>query len=536
MKKKNNFAKAQELIKKITNTFSLKKFEDLDKTMRDIIDDDLWKLIDKNNEANLNRQLNSIFELTFSWGKKQELIHDFYELTKKHNIKFYTTRTFRAYARVIFFCNLKADKKIDFINNLKEYLTYVNNKYFMINARLSTDTINATKLRKYDFYSKINTLLKKYNTAYDLSPYDEYIKSQKTMDKETFYNFIQELNKYKISKSIIPYEICKYLICQMLKPDSPISADYKFWANLRECVFCDFISNILKLKYKTNDYFSCVIKFKNGKRGKHNKEQKIICLDDNVVYNFSSNNARAITTMFHELRHFEQANFLKECIDGQYRILKEKIVCNENLKFKKKNYWILYNEIDARKYGTINAIKFLEKEEVDVTDLRITEGQEDLKLLGFQKRTLEDCEASFCKNYQKLNIQKRLVKILKNNCKIIEENPILKYEFNENGTRKTNVDMLTGLEKAFTEKEIDRKTLVDILNFSIFSEEYITKNNRNTNAILKYKYTNNKFKTICIKTLFQKLQTEILRTQFYEDTDRADKVNKCLTEQIEVLK
>ena len=524
--KTDNFVEAQYLVKTLEEEFSNEKCEKLDKLIRELIDDNLKKRF---RIKDTYEKLDTNFE--YNWTIKR-IIKSFYELTKKSDTKFYLTRTFRAYVRLTLFADLEENKEIQFMDNLEKYLSSVNEKYLLINARVATEAINATRLKRYKFYSKVKKILKEYATDYDLLPYEDYIVNKKTMEKDTFLNFIKELNRLKIKEGIIPYEICEYLICQMIEVNSPISIDHKYWASLRECIFCDFISNIQEMRYHTKDYLNYVMNLDSENiNGRYRRGEKIICMDESIIYSFSNDYIRAIVTAFHELRHFGQFYFSKKhnYHDGKYRILKEEIVCSKISKLKEKYYRVLFKEIDARKYGMLDAIHFIEEAGVDITKLKL---YKDMSLVDFETWTLEDCEKSLCDNFLKLNIQKRLTQILRTNCNLLDKNPILRYEYNEDGTRKKANDIITGLEKAYIAKEISRETLVDILNYSIFDEEYITKNKTTDKNIIKYNFISNSFKRICIKTLSEKLQVAISRIQYYTDNEKTISAKQCLEEQV----
>lgn len=531
--KKDNLTVTNNLIKTLENNFSNEKFEKADKLIHNLIDNNLKRVFELNESY---EKLDVTFD--YYW-RTEKLVSEIYKLSKKYEINFYSTRTFRAYIRNTLFTDLKENNEIDFINNLEKYLSAINKTNMMANARVATEVINATRIKRYKFYKKVKMILEKYSFNYDLTPFEEFIKNKKTMNKDMFFMFINVLNNLKIERGIIPSEICEYLICQMLEQDSQITLENRRWVNLRECVFCDFISNIQEKNFHTKDNLNYVMNLGSENiNGRYRKNKKIICIDDSIIYNFSNDNIKAIVTTFHELRHFEQAYYTKKnnYFDGRYRILKEKIIEKHMSGFSKKNYWILYNEIDARKHGLLKAIQFIEKMGIDIKKLKINKNNASILFEEYKKITIEDCEKSLYDNFQKLHVQRRLIKLLKENPKILKNYPILKYEFNEDGSRKKFNEVVKKLENDYVAKEINKNNLIEILNYSIFDEEYITRSQRVTNFIMKYNFDNISFERICIKTLFEKLQKAMSRTQFNENTEDAIKVSECLKKQIVTLK
>lgn len=165
--------------------------------------------------------------------------------------------------------------------------------------------INATRVKRYKGYRKVKNILKQFKEEYNLTEYEDVIKNRATLSRVEFFDFIREVNKMKVEMGIIPFKICEYLICEMLNHQSVISRDFEFWADLRECIFCDFISHIQNNQYKVTDYFNYSKRLEEIKEN-HNYKEKTICIDENIIYNFRNINVKAINVIMHEFVHFEQ--------------------------------------------------------------------------------------------------------------------------------------------------------------------------------------------------------------------------------------
>ena len=184
-----NFFETQSLIETLKNAFSMEKFKQLDQLISETIEDNLNKQL---KVLDFEGQLDTTFE--YLWKIKRFIVA-FYELCQQNNdTKFYSTKTFIAYVRLILFADLEENEEIHFIDNLDKFLSYANDKNLLINFRVVNDIINATRVKRYKFHEKVEKLLEKYTTDYDLSLYKEYITSGKVMDNVTFHNFLNELN------------------------------------------------------------------------------------------------------------------------------------------------------------------------------------------------------------------------------------------------------------------------------------------------------------------------------------------------------
>ena len=462
-----------KLINDLRKNFSIERFNKLDEKISKMIFDGKYE---ENLTFSLEHELAKKLDLFFNENVKKikgtELVN-FKKLCDEKNQIFHTTKSFEAYWYMTLLEDYPENEKIEFVKFAKRYINYINSDYHVCNTRQIYYLINATRIKRYKYYKKINNILKRLKQDYNLKQYENVIKQRKPLDDLEFVNFISEVNDAKIDTGLIPFNICEYLICEMLNPNSPISTNFTSWLDLRECVFGDFITHIQIKKYKVYDYLNYVKKFEKNKRGIHRKSNKTICIDEDVIGTFRNLNVRAIVTVMHELVHLEQhLSIEKNDFSGNnYRILKEDILIDNIKNFKNKNEWVLYKEIDARKKGLLRAISYLTSLEYDTNKLRIRHDYDNdyevITLEEYKQIVLNDYEKSIEKN-KELNVNKRLDKIIKNNPKIIQDKPILKYEYNDDGSKKKIEEIIIGLGKAIKNKKLSKESVKGILKYSIF--------------------------------------------------------------------
>ena len=132
-------------------------------------------------------------------------------------------------------------------------------------------------------------------------------------------------------------------------------------------------------------------------------------------------------------------------------MLKEQLIQTVDKEYYRRNYCYMYNEIDARITGTKGAYQYLK-----------SLGLENEKILNLQKKDFfegykekQKIEGERYKN-AKIKITRdgkrgKVVntffnKVIRKNPNLLEEYPVLKLEFNEEGARKPSFEILKNYE------------------------------------------------------------------------------------------
>ena len=536
------------ILENMNQNFNIEKFNKLDKELSKVIYDGRYKeLLYDSLESELEAKLSEIIDKKMKRkilkNNDTNVIKEFIILCERNDKEFYLTRTFKAYIQMSMLNDYSEGIDFDLLNYIKKYLDYANKKYLMVNARTAYFIINATRVKRYKDYRKVKNILKQFKEEYNLTKYEEIIKNRTTLNKIEFFDFICEVNKMKIVTGIIPLEVCEYLICEMLNPDSIISTDYEFWADLRECVFCDFASHIQISRYKVYDYLNYVKKIEEY-RGNYRCNNKTICIDENIIYRFRDFNARAFITTMHELVHFEQYLAINKRDYGRfnYEIVKEDIIIDNIKNFKKKNYWYLSKEIEARKKAIEDAIEYLVALKFDINNLRVLNGSIEkgkyISLLEYKQIVLEDYEWCLLEKeylYPKLNFNKKISNIVKREPKLILDKPILKYEYNEDGTIKNINDIIESLEEALKNKELSKDSIKGIFKYSILNTFNIKRFESVVKKIVKHQYINEKNRKMFLEILMNIIIEKQSRTKLIKDLDKRQEFESILTKQLDYI-
>ena len=505
-------AKPEEIIENLDKNFNEDEFKEFDRTFGDLI---------KNGEFDLEM---------FSRRKEKEKtflkrsLTSFMKMCENHEILFRKTRVYRELLRRTFIADYLEIEEVQFEKNIKEYLEEINETHFIVNARIANEIINATRLKRYDFYGKIENVLKNFAQDYDLSKYKEIITKKVSLSKDEFYDFIKEVNNAKIKEGLIPYEICEYLICEMLKDDSIITIERDFWANLRESVFCDFISHMemkeyhMGLTYRENFFQYIQNPEEKNSICSFNIIEQAIRIEPNAIYQFNANYILPIVNVFRVLFRLRYTKELS--VPGGYLRLKDYNI-DENDSISK---------CLALKNGAINAITFLEQLGAEVNNLKI---DKDTLLIDYKDKLCREYDEELARKFLTQNISQELEKVLQE-----KQKNLLQYgldvEYNVDGTRKTVKEILENIEDAYiNNKEFEKNK--EKLKYSALDISYFSHSKDYINEIMNYEYRNLEFKKICFEVCKENLEEGIRLVEFLNDEAKKEEILSNLKEQLSII-
>lgn len=204
---------------------------------------------------------------------------------------------------------------------------------------------------------------------------------------------------------------------------------------------------------------------------------------------------------------------------------------NKIKSFKKKNSWYLSKEIQARRKAIENTIDYLKSLGYDINNFKIrykTEAKSELiSLLEYEQIVFGDYEMCLLKKeylVSKLNFNKKINNIIKREPKLIFDEPILKYEYNEIGTKKKINDIIESLEKALKHKELTRESVKGIFKHSIQNTVNIKNFDNIVKKIDKHKYNNEKNRKLFLKIVENTLIEKQSRTKLIKNLDERQEV------------
>ena len=380
-----------------------------------------------------------------------------------------------------------------------------------------------------------------------MDKYDEEVNSLSDMEEEKFDSFIKDLKVIKKKEGIIPEKYCDYLIKQKINSNSYLNQKIDLYFPIFKRVFEDKTRHVLM---KNEISYYCVQITPNlDATGKFSgiESNGLIRLDENKLKNLSENNINMIETLFHEVKHAVQRKRLlldKKVSANEYKMLKEEIIINENPKYYNKNYWFIYDEIDARIAGrkeTYKYLKYLGLSNKKILDIESKDFFECFR----ENQRLERNDYKEAKNKNVIDeneMEKKeefyvtFDRIIKKKPELIKEYSILSIEYNDEGRRRAGFELLKSYENPLNkyrenpENGLDnRLSLIPyILNESIISYETVMED---VEELLEYKTEDKivkKYRDLIItKEIFGALRQCKDKRKFYvyDDDSDEDKTN-----------
>lgn len=291
-------------------------------------------------------------------------------------------------------------------------------------------------------------------------------------EKATLKNSLEKAGLYdevafEQSAQIIPLDTSKSILNGHLSDGNPIDK-----LTLQYCIK-SIASNLLKedgIDIQGKVFFgSC-----NAIEGEYSLTQNSIWINDCLLDMFLSSSepskkAHLIVTIFHEMHHAKQENFIKQKNFDftTYNFLKELIIdqYDENFYESPENYLSIFIESDARKESLLSTLEFFKSLNPDFF--------EEIKS-DFEEEFIDENENySIGKNPRKkssvmvnseIDISEYLGILIKTSTNILTEYPILSLEYESDGSIKS----LETLLQEFEEKRVSAETSIDPNIISIY--------------------------------------------------------------------
>lgn len=276
---------------------------------------------------------------------------------------------------------------------------------------------------------------------------------------ENLEEYMQNVAEIRLQQGRMPRECCEFII----KQDILKRASMNRYRGMIERALEDLTEYELE-DSKISDYYIAVLNqpFLGKKNnGSQNGDYKTIKLSRQTIQ--LSGTFKILETILHEKTHVEQ----DECIkNGQlnkytYRMLKERILSEENTGFYDDNYSYMYKEIDARRNGYMQRIQLLKR--IGLTDSQIAELQKE-NIKETITKHLQYCKEGKVKKLGKetKNVNTMFLELLQQKPELLVQHSELKMEFEKNGDsvqRRSLAKILQSYEQmlstACDQKEIE---------------------------------------------------------------------------------
>lgn len=371
-------------------------------------------------------------------------------------------------------------------NNLKE-LVYLELIHYLC---VYYDTINIIRLTGcWPYNEEDNKDVKK-----------EAINLLKTQMKE-IENFLNEIDYDKrVSELLERFKEKTTMECELSNEDfSDLELIFTTAHNIPQEYVDLYFRNIMKYSKRTSmaslrNAFSSLVKNQASSYGTYcfldicplkigtlgSYEYHVIAVSERTFSNFYLNQLvkkrNIFDTIFHELTHLLQEKlYEKENLPYEYILMIEDYLLSNTLpdKYTNNNYMSLYNELDARRLGSLKTDEYLRT-------LGIIPKENTLKAIERDERKNKKDTRYFNRQEKSVdvlfdeNIQE-VIRVLKEEFKIdiFTEYPVLNYLYHKDGRRKTTLELIKEKSKSTSE---DAKNLIDeILKNRKLSKENISK-------------------------------------------------------------
>lgn len=449
------------------------------------------------NEDNIEKCIDLLPLVEFYTGLSQELTDEIAMLKPFEKLHYLANNTFIFNDNSFHEILMNMTKKIaytyshpDIYDALKDNKNY---KYFISLLANYIDFKNEDEMLDDELINlvvEINQALnskelteKLYNKYPEISldKYSKYIKHMVIINDNEFFS---DIKKYRIKYGILPEEICLY-----------INKCYASYDNLIRICNIDLLRHHL---LKQGIEKVCVFNDKNmsGRYAGEANERLLVI-----------KRIRLGMPMFHEARHVVQfANMAndKNYYRYNYNILKDTILSNylDRSVYDRNHNRFLF-EIDAdiqglKDYyevlGKIGRLTSVDKEKmskIDENEQFSIDYSYDLNVDGY--------------NYFKGDL---FDDILKENPDLLDEYPILKIEYNSDGTRKSIIEILDAIEKESQTNNRTEDELYDI-GVCIFGDYFVVKDEKENLELLDNYKTNNEIALYLKNYLFSKYSNSL---------------------------
>lgn len=307
----------------------------------------------------------------------------------------------------------------------------------------------------------------------DMSKYEEYVRNRIPIPKKMKRDFLNDVSILGFIKGIIPIKYTEYLIGQMLDNESSL---YRMSANQRASIFISFARERSKSIFGRDIFVLYTDNISKKNDGSY-LDGIVTIAWRQIQYGGLDKVVDNLITLFHELRHVKQETDKRsgKINHKKYMMIKEDVLQELDSDYYDVNYKKIYEEIDARVSAAKEAYHFLKSLPLPQ---EVKEREKYVQALERLKRIMER-ERSFYvralskkyKGSEVADIEIYFDEIIRENPDKLEKYPILKVEYNDDGTRKSIVQIFKELCTILKYKE-NRVDTYDLYRYVLFSRLY----------------------------------------------------------------
>lgn len=299
----------------------------------------------------------------------------------------------------------------------------------------------------------------------DMKEFDKIIQSGKILNPKEMDEYYKKIDQIRAKDGIIPEKYCDFAIKNtILSKEQKNDPESEFYRMFTLCVV-DKARYVLKQEGLEDIivYADNLQKAKPGtletstKLGSYSDALKELNLSDDITLLMEDGVYDIINTIFHETQHAIQSRDIKNNSlqnASEYDMIKEDFIRKDSFFFYKDNYKLYTAEIDARIAGRQKMYQYLL--DLGIPVKKILEGDIEFRrdvtrtyeeYMNEEIDTLNDSNKKFTVNFsEEKTLDTLFEELVAKNPSIIKEKPALQYEFNDDGTRKSSLEMLQEYE------------------------------------------------------------------------------------------
>lgn len=304
----------------------------------------------------------------------------------------------------------------------------------------------------------------------DMSKYEEYVKKRTSVPKEMRNEFLNDISILGFLKGIIPIKYTEYLIGQMLDNESCL---YRMSANQRASIFISFARERSKTIFGKDIFVLYTDNISKKSDGSY-LDGIVTIAWRKIQYGGLDRVVDNLITLFHELRHVKQEADKKsgKINHKKYMMIKEDVLEEMDPDYYDANYNKVYEEIDARVSAAKEAYHFFKSLPLPK---EVKERERYVQVLKRLEKIMERERSFYVRALSKkykgdevADIEYYFDGIIKENPDKLEKYPILKVEYNDDGTRKSIVQIFKELCTVLKYKE-NRVDTYDLYRYVLLS-------------------------------------------------------------------
>lgn len=333
-------------------------------------------------------------------------------------------------------------------------------KKFISESSYLKDKFIQEALKDSEQYSNIVTAIESLRAETilpDMHEIDERIKKGDVLNPNEVDEYLKKLELIRLKEGIIPEKYCDFAIRNTILAkgqEYDIESNYNTIYPL--CVV-DKTKHVLKSK-GIDDITVFADNKETTNLGTFIDSAKELNLSASIILAMQKGVYDIINTIFHEVRHAVQYNDINNHTlknISEYDMIKEQLIRKADFIFYDINYDSITAEIDARVEGRKKMYQYLQSLGISIE--QILEGDTEYnkkakmayeEYVHEETDRLENSNKEFKVNFSDVkSLDSIFDELITKHPKLIQENPILKYEYNEDGTRKSRIEMLQEYEE-----------------------------------------------------------------------------------------